>query len=419
MFGALLFTVAACCPPVAAFADPDIRWRGETYQFDTLPDDLPLAALAAIEAWYDWAEIYDYALELDPDGRVLLLSRAGNRRVDAQMKLVAKTVAFFDSRLPRPNPAEMAAITGGGDEKADDKPDKPTDAQGETDPDAPLPEDPDGEIPPWELEGFGDTSDIDTGSEPYSYTWGSDEVGPDRETIVFLVLRTESDYRSVLELLGKEHPYLASWLPTAADQQGFALQQPLAGAYIETADGQEEWNPDAEIVNRLTQLLTVRRFGPLPNWLIQGTAWGAEFAVRGSVYCFPYRSEFVGIEEHVDWDKRLARDFKGRKKKSKHLRAHEFANWKRGGYSAFPARVSWGLVEFMALRFADELPRVAQAFADYRDEHNRIDGEDGTWERDRGFAIPVDTQEELLERYTQDDLMSNATRFFRAGMPPE
>ena len=81
------------------------------------------------------------------------------------------------------------------------------------------------------------------------------------------------------------------------------------------------------------------------------------------MYCFPYRDEFVGIGEHTDWDRTLARFFKNRKKRSQRLKPREFVAWPRGEYSDFAGRVSWGVVEFLSLHYAEDLPALARALA--------------------------------------------------------
>ena len=62
------------------------------------------------------------------------------------------------------------------------------------------------------------------------------------------------------------------------------------------AAGMEEWSPDHEIVNRVAQLLFLRRFSQQSFWLQQGIAWCAEWGYDSSLYCFPYRHEFIGCK---------------------------------------------------------------------------------------------------------------------------
>ena len=91
--------VAASLHAAPTLGDVTIRWRGENYEPATLPEELEPAPRTAIESWAEWAARMSYRMDLSEDGRVLLVSSAGNRKRGKQMKLVEKTIAFFDEHL--------------------------------------------------------------------------------------------------------------------------------------------------------------------------------------------------------------------------------------------------------------------------------------------------------------------------------
>jgi len=397
--------LAATGAPSAA-DDPVVHWNSRSYETTRLPEEIPVAARAAIEAWSAWTKELDYRLDLERTGRVLLISPSENGRVGAQLELVESAIEFFDEHVPRADPQALrpyGPIVPAPEPVAPEV--------------GPLPEDPEGEAP-WEAGGFGKKTEK-TESAPVETKWGVESVEPDVETIVFLVVRDERDYRKLLGFLGKGYPYLATWVREATRQQGFSLQLPLAGAFLLLADGQEEWNPDNELVNRLTQVLALRRFGTLPNWLVQGIAWTAELAVNGAIYCFPYRSEFVGIGEHGGWERELQRRFADRGKKKDVLDPREFTSWRRGRYRDEAARISWGVVNCLTRLHPTVLSLIAQSLADYRDADNRVSKGDGQWERDLDYDIPEKVQAEIVELYLGKEVWSEITRFFRDREVPE
>ncbi len=395
---ALTTALSAFTPtPFEGLEDAKIHWRGKAFGLDELPEDFPAAARSALEVWQPWATKMHYTLHLDPPGRVLLVSNPDNGRVEKQLELIDQVGALFEKHMPLPDPA--LAIAAPDEDEAQDAKDEP------------LPEDPEGGPYPWEEAGLGEYSTDDGSSAAFSYSWGAVDMPPDASTIVFLVVRDAPDFAQVLDFLAEHHPYLADWTEEAKGYAGFSLQQPLAGAFIQNDTTQEEWNPDNEVVNRMAQLFLLRRFGQQPNWLVQGWAWFSEFDIQGGVYCFPYRNEFVFATEHSGWDTELANRFENRQKKP--LRTAEFAKWERGSYESDPAKISWGVIEYMTRFRPGELSLVASEFRTIIDKESRVDFGDGTWERNLDYTLPVSDQDDILREHLGGRIFREITDFFR------
>ncbi len=227
------------------------------------------------------------------------------------------------------------------------------------------------------------------------------------------IVRTEQDYFELLTALGETQTYLKPWLETAKTYTGFTLEKPLIGAYIELASGQEEWDPDNEVVNRVAQMLFVRRFSQQPYWLVQGMAWHIEMKLRKGIYCFPYRSGFIFATEHTGWDAALKNMFLERA--AEPLRLDEFAHWQRGSYSDSLAKVSFGLAEFLSRYHKDSLSAFVESLRLFRNEHNRVDLGGGTWERKANYRIPDADLQRLLAEHFGANVLQDATEFFRSG----
>ena len=386
-------------------ADVDVRWKDEIYPITALPLEVSPAALSAIQTWAAWVEANRYMMDLSDDGRVLVISASGPSRRRQQRVLVEKTIRLFDKKLPAPAvrlamaaPLAKADPEGGG-----------AGAPGKEGGD-PLPDDPEGGTHPWESlgdvggEGLDDPEDV-------TWAWGAGTVAPDTETIVFFVLRHPAEYEAILDVLAKISPYLVPWIAKAKLYTGFAIQQPLAGCYIETGEGREEWSPDAELVNRLASLLMLRRFGRQPYWMTQGWAWQAELDIRGGIYCFPYRDEFVAATEHEGWGAALRSRFARRADKP--VRLEEFATWGRGAYKDDCAKLSWGMVGFLVDKEKRRLPDLLETLRAYRDVHDRIIDSATEWHRDPDYTIPLDELDRLFREHLGDDYLTKATAYFR------
>jgi hypothetical protein len=395
--------LAALSLPVPAGDDPlaglEVTWRGEERAALELPPELGPGPPAALAAWAGWAVEHGYRLTLSDDGRALLVTHERSRSPKKRLELLHRTEAAFDALLPAP---ERGAAP---------EPGAPAGA-----PDGPPPEDPGG--PPPEDPGGGPGGLSPEGLEPLPYSWSHEwGVGTwplDTETCVLFVCRTEEDHDDLVETLGEMQDYLAGWVETGKEQLGFVHQRPLVAAFVEGASGLEEWDPDNELVHRAAQLLFVRRFSAQqPYWLAQGLAWHLEHELRGTIYCFPYRSEFVWATEHTGWDRELQRRFKGRAKEPLH--PDEFMEWRRGSYDADAARVTFGIAGFLARHHADRLPDFCEALRLYALEHGRRDLGGGSWERIPGYEVPAAEQLRLLRELFGETVLEELTASFEKG----
>ena len=368
-----MFTISiACLLSVGAPPPPDddvapLLWRDEKYEADELPPGLMEGALHAYTGWAGWAAKYDYRLALSDDQRILLVHHA--RRIPrSDLELVAATQAMFDDFLPLPDRTDEASAE-------------------EAEPQDYVP----GDDWTWEWEDDGGPLETSTG--------------------VVLELRNEADQRAVISKLQNDFPYLEGWAQTAINQVGFSLERPLCAAWLEEAAGQEEWDPEHELINRTTQILTLRRFGQVPFWLLQGIGWAVEWEMRGSLYCFPYRSEFIFEVEHDAWLDLLSDDFEDRKQEP--LEITEVSSWRRGKFNASPGRKAFGLVRFLQKYRSDALPAFVERLRLHRDEHDRIDLGDGNWKRIPGYEVPAEDQQQALLEVAGEDVLIEATEYFR------
>jgi hypothetical protein len=233
------------------------------------------------------------------------------------------------------------------------------------------------------------------------YVWGAVELERDTDTMVLLALKNEADFHAALDVLAQLQPYLAAWVSEAKKDLGFVLQSPLAAGFVLNAAELEEWNPENELVNRVARLFLLRRFSQQPYWLTLGWAWYVEMQVQGAIYCFPHRREFVSFTEHTDWDKAVQqRVAKGRK-----LQFKDFAAWKRDTFDLPSAHLSWAFVDWMMRRHPGTLPLVLDDLYRTYDEGSRRKTSDTSWERVRGYEIPLAVQQEIFERRLGKDFL--------------
>jgi hypothetical protein len=397
-------SIAGLALPAPAGGVP-VSWKDKEYSTDQLPVGLPPPTFDAITRWTGWAGKMKYRMDLDAQGRVLLLTpvKGGNAR--EKLRLVGQAESWFDALLPPPSRAGAAPVVAPqGDAKAPEKPSG-------TPPPAPLPEDPEGPPPtaPPKSSGTG----ASTGKAPTApKSWGSGSGTPDSQTAVLIVAHDEEDFGKLLDHLDASVPYLKDWVEEARKQTGLTLEDPLVGAYVENASGQEEWNGDHEVLNRVVQLLTLRRFGQQPNWLVQGLAWEAEMAHDGSVYCFPYRDGFVFATEHTSWPSDLRIAFKDRA--AKPLAIEELAGWKRGVWDPEAAPLSWGFVHYLVEAQKAKPGALSSLLEDLRkirDEKDRVSTGPTTWQRVKGWMMaPADQEKALVGAFGKDVFKKGTAR---------
>lgn len=368
-----------------------VHWKGERYALDALPASLEKGARAALLEWGPWAAEHALRLDLEERQRVLLASPEDGARHARWLELEARTLALFDELLPAParRPSEPPPA-----------PPEPKARPGE------LPEDPE--------EGPAGAGLARGAPRPPAAPVATGVAEQPWPALLF-VLPDEEAQGALLDALAARHEYLASWLPKARAELGFVLEEPLAGAFVLEAEGLEEWNPEAELVHRLTQLLLQRRFGRQPFWLEHGLAWLVEERLCGGMWCFPYRAEFVWATEHTGWSDELRRRVE---KQRGPLKLESFAAWKRGTYEDGPARLSYGLMRYLVQEHSAALPAFLDALHGFRDRAARIVHEDGSWQKIPDYEIPLADLERLLTDAFGKDVLTKAAAWLRAGSHP-
>jgi hypothetical protein len=227
-------------------------------------------------------------------------------------------------------------------------------------------------------------------------TTGEDDVRastPTGETAVLVQARDTEDYQAFLQHAAELEPYLGSWIEAAAKMAGCTLVRPLCSSWIESLDGQEEWDIKNELVHRLANLLIVREFGEQPFWLLMGFSWYVEIEIRGGVYCFPYRNEFVWATEHGSWDAEL-------KRIAKRVGSASFervVGWKRGSYDSECARIAWGIARFLAEHHRAAIPGILEDMRALREEKGVV-REGRTWQLVPGWEPSLEDQRAIVER---------------------
>lgn len=354
---------------------PTIRVGESTVPMSSLDQVLGEKERAQASEWIEWGKHHKYKAVLDESRRVLLLgpikrkaggkptaspskprkeSRAEQSAVSRKLELIDATLGRADTLFPMPS------------EEA------PTEGEHET----------------WLAE-------------------------TERDSLPVLIeLRDEEDLRSLLARIVESHPYLEPWAGAAAGYSGFTLSRPLIGVWLAQGDGLEEWNPHNELVNRLTRLLLVERYGNVPRWLDLGLAWQAEMSILKRIYCYPERSGFVSVLEHEDWGRALRGLYRERQGA---FSLSEIACTRGKELDPDAAYRSWGVAEFLVMRHPDSIRPILSDLARDRLVHGRIDEADGTWKLVVGYEAPVSTQEALLRKHVGEDALEELAEFAKKG----
>jgi hypothetical protein len=229
---------------------------------------------------------------------------------------------------------------------------------------------------------------------------------------VMIVLKDEKAHAEALAFVGKLEPDLAGWAAKAAGKElGFVLGKPLCGAFVESAPGLKEWNPDHELLNRTVQLCLLRRDGALPHWLAQGLAWEAERTVLGSIWCYPHRSGFVARTEHEAWPGELMKELENEAVTTFSIEA--LAGWRRGTYDGEAARHAWGLAHYLAREKKDALGALIEDLRALREKEGRTTHADGSWELVPGYEIPAAAQAEIFTKHCGEGWIDAAKAWSR------
>ncbi len=405
-YASSFLALLASVPSLALAADVPVGWKEKEATTAKLHAGLPDPAFAAIAHWTGFCAAHKYRMDLDAQGRMLVLTPAKRGRTRETLRLVGQAETWFDSLLPAPPRAAVAPASAPNSDAPED-PAPPKKPAGK-----PLPEDPDGPPPGAPKPATGGSAPANVKTPVRS--WGSGAGEPDSQTAVLIILHDEKEYGELLDQLEGSVAYLKDWVKEARSQTGLTLEDPLVGAFVENASGQEEWNGDHEVLNRVVQLLTLRRFGQQPNWIVQGIAWEAEMALFDSVYCFPYRDGFVFATEHTSWPSDLRIAFKDRA--AKPLQMSELADWQRGTWDPAAAPVAWGFVRYLAEAQKSKSLALSTMLEDMRrtrDEKNRESTGPTTWRRIEGWTMSAEDQEKALVQAFGKDVLKKATLTLR------
>lgn len=360
----LTTAVFAAAPQSASAAEAlPVLWKGQTVSLDAIEGKADAEQYAAITRQIDryrsWIVENEYHVAVTDDLRVVLVTQS-KKSSEKRMKLVADTLATFDAVLSPPDRSNSTETYRGGE-------------------------------------------------------WGVREHAPDAEPVVLIELEKGLHYQTLLTALEETEPGMESWASIQSTEPGFADERFMATGWQAAPDGFEigqVWRSENELVNRLSRLLLFRSYGPQPNWFTQAAGWAVEQDVMGSIYCFPYRTEFVGVGEHVGWRNEIKNDFKSRKKKP--LELSEFADWQRGTWDLDEAATAWGFVQFLIQEKPDAIPAFAEANRLAYRAGFTVDHGDGTWSTNPSFAVSPKAQFDFLTAEAGEDVLQDATDFFRS-----
>lgn len=220
--------------------------------------------------------------------------------------------------------------------------------------------------------------------------------------------RDEAEYGLVLDHAATLEPSLAGWVEHGKRLTGFTLVKPLASGWAERAKGRVEWNPENELVHRVTALLTLKRFGELPYWLLCGVSWHVEIEQCKDVYCFPYRSEFVYAVEHTAWPKALQALFKDPREPF----LPGLVAWQRGTFDGDRGKEAWGFARFAA-EVEGALPAILADLSALRRKEGVRHFDDGRWELIVGWEPSVAQQRAIFAQHLGEDFEARAVESFR------
>lgn len=340
------------------------------------PEDLLVRGTPLFEVtarWSTWVADNGYRIELEEEGRCLLIVHERTSSTKKHHATLAKAYEAIDEAFPLRD-----APIGGN----------------------PVGGDPDGDDPKRVLgQGDGTTS--------------ADPAPDSPEPPVLFELRTGDGQGALLDALTAEEPYLAEWSAYAKTLSGFTLEQPLCAAWRVDGPGLEEWDPKNELVHRLAHLELVRRYDRQPRWLTMGLCWQIEQEVQGDIYCFPLRSGFVSIAEHDGWAPKLKSMFK--KRSGDPVQGEELDRLSNRQWNEDGAAVAWGAAGYLLQHRSKELPALLLELADFRREHGIRRFPDGRWELIPDYSVPPDEQMRIFTGVLGEGWRDELTRYFQQG----
>jgi hypothetical protein len=366
----------------AADKQVTVLFNGKQMSFERAIETVPEAVRESLRYWRVWAEEQEFDFAVDKSGSLLLVSPSSNK-LKHWLEEAEKAAKRFNELAPLPPDRQIDRIL----------PDSgPAPLAGESAP--ALAEGKEGET----VTGLA----ANIGLPPY-----------EQDPAVLFHLTEQAQQLSILERLAFDHEHIKAWLAEGNSRAGFCVEWPQVGAWLETPVN-EEWSPEAELVHRVAQLLTVRRFGHLPYWLRIGLAWKVEWDVIGGIYCFPYRSGFVYATEHESWPNDLAKMFSERKEYP--LQPSELGDWPRETFRAEFGQRAFGFVSFLADNFPAALPALLEAARREFERGSLKSAPAGSWQRDLQFDVSAQRLFEHLVALTRPDVVIELTTYLRKGM---
>jgi hypothetical protein len=349
-------TLLPGAPPVDVH---QVHYKGTKLEVADLPEGIAPGVNAAIDMCAVWSKNSGYSLTLDPSGRVLLVCKRAGKKLKTELDLVQSVLERVDAWLPEP---------------------------------VAFPKD-------WQGKGNART-----------WGWLGD---PRAEDIpIVYILSGESEQRALLEMLADIAPYVEPMIEGASELSGFTIPAPLVTAYIETATILEEYSPPHELVHRLTHMLLVQRGGRVPQWLVSGLAWEAEWDLGKGIWCFPSRNEFVFNVEHTAWQK-LARDRAKCLNRKESFTTEALFALKRERFVREDAILAFGCGAFLARKH----PKVIREFiAELSLDRSRGSYHDlggGRWELNPSYSTSPERQLEILHELLGDDVLSDLTTWLQ------
>lgn len=353
-------SLSATLSPAASPADThEVYYKGEKWQVADLPEGLAPGVATAIDACAVWSKNLGYSLTLDPSGRVLLVCKRVGKRLKKELDLVESVLGRVDVWVPEP---------------------------------VAFPKE-------WQTQGN-------------TQTWGW--LGDPRAEVIPIVyiLSGELQQEALLESLADTAPALESMVDGASKLSGFTLPVPLVTAYLESATILQEYSPENELVHRLTHMLLIQRAGRIPQWLVSGLAWEAEWNLGRGIWCFPWRDEFVFNVEHVAWQ-RLARDHAMAEGPTKNLAVETLFALGRKRFVRADAILAFGCGAFLAREHPKVIRKFMEELSLDRARGVYHDLGDSSWELDWGYETSIDRQLEILQELVGDDVLNELTAYLR------
>ena len=356
---------ASLTPLAAAAADPlpgsdasRLVWQRKSHDLGEWPEGLTPEQIAVLEDWQGFAASQGMRMDLNRDGRVVVLSDAARNRSNRTWEQrIEDTLDSCDELFPWTAPSEAP----GG---------------------------------------------IDRGA-----ILGARNPG---DGLVVLVRLKDGAQRDALvnDLLLR-YPVLSDWAPEARSNPSFLLREPACAAWIEQGRNSVE-SASAECVNRLSHLLLQQRFGILPSWLEEGLGWTIEEEVNGRLASTPSIGDLPRDFPNHGFERELETHF-GRGQQSP-IAGADLLSWERGSWDERNAAMAWGACEHMRAMNPRAISGLCADLALARETLDWVqEGANGSWNHVPGEAWDPQEVELAIGRHAGPSARSEWAYFFGSG----